>query len=112
MAVEVIKSILEKRIYDGCNENPILIYLTEYLNNIELYDVLWTGKKERIHIEFLREILMYYMDDEIGCEIRYDGRSALGRGKGITYRIPPDMMKPIERYFKLKNVLNDTNKKY
>jgi len=104
--MEIIKNVEEKRLYEGNNEKTFLINLKNYLNNSEVYDELWTGHKAKVRIDFIRRVIFYIDNNNFGCEIRYDGSSALGnKGKGITIALQPHITKPLSRMIKLKKIL-------
>lgn len=103
--MEIIKDIQEDRLWDDPQENPVLVYLKDYINSITLYDTSWTNNRVKVNIDFIRRFTIYEVDGKIGYEIRYDGTSSLGKGKGITRSIPPKRMKSFERYLKLKQIV-------
>lgn len=109
--MKIIKSVEEKRLYDGDNEKPFLINLKNYLNNSKVYDEVWTGHKAKARIDFIRRVIIYIDNNNFGCEIRYDGSSVLrNKGKGITIGLQPHITKPLSRMMKLKK--NKLKEKY
>ena len=109
--MKILKEIKEERNWDNPQENPLLKNFKNYLNSNILYDETWTKTRVKVYIEFIRRMTIYENDGKVICEIRYDGTSALGKGKGITRSIPPNVMKPYSRKMKLQNILeNDTNR--
>jgi len=103
--MEIIKNIEETRNFDDLQENTELIQLLNYLKGIEIYDNLWGIPQMIIRVDFIRRFSIIEKDGEIIYEIRYDGLSALGTGKGITKTIPPELMRPYTRMMKLKNIM-------
>lgn len=102
--MEILLNIEEDRNWDNPQQNKNLIHLMGYLNSLKLKDQSSFSNKKDVEIYFIRRFRIFELDGEIIYEIRYDGTSAIGKGKGITRTIPPERMKPYERIMKFNNI--------
>lgn len=106
----ILKEIREDRWGNDAQINKQLINLMGYLNSVNLYDQLpMMPTKKKIHIDYIRRFRIILLNNEdVFYEIRYDGISGLGKGKGITRTIPIEIINPYMRIMKLKSILNKT----